>query len=94
MSESLSRRKVIDLIVGLPVAAAAIAAVAAPASAKIAPGAIGYVDVAPAADKAAKKICSTCKFYIAGKGNAKGQCQQVSGAIAPGGYCNIWAKKG
>ena len=91
MSDNLSRRQVIDLIVGLPLAAVAVAAVAAPADAKIAPASVQYVDKAPAG----KKPCSACKFYIAGKtASAKGACQQVSGAIAPGGYCVIWAPKG
>jgi hypothetical protein len=90
VSESLSRRKVIDLIVGLPVAAAAIAAVAAPASAKLAPSAIGYVPKS----NVAGKVCSGCSLYIPGKtATAVGQCKQVSGPIAPGGYCNIWNAK-
>ncbi len=90
MSDNLSRRQVIDLIVGLPLAAVAVAAVSAPADAKLNPASVQYVDKAPAG----KKPCSACKFYIPNKNkSAKGGCQQVAGAIAPAGYCVIWAPK-
>ncbi len=90
MSESLSRRQVIDLIVGLPVAAAALAVVAAPAEAAIAPAAVGYV----AKSVMAGKVCSNCSLYLPGKSKtAVGKCSQVSGPIAPGGYCTIWNPK-
>ncbi len=91
MSDQLSRRKIIDLIVGLPVAAAALAVVAAPAeAAKSAQKAVQYVDVAPAG----KKPCSACKFYLkAKKSGSKGACSLVAGQISPKGYCIIWAPK-
>lgn len=88
--KNLSRSEVLARLATLPLAGAAIAAVSSAAEAKIPPTSVQYVDKAPAG----KPLCSACKFYIPGKNKtAKGGCQQVSGAIAPGGWCVVWAKK-
>ena len=49
-----------------------------------------YVDKSPHADK----LCSGCQLYKpAAAGAACGGCTVLKGPIAPGGYCNLWAKK-
>jgi len=83
-----------DVLAKLAMAPIAIGALAslrmeADAASKSAKSAVQYVDKSPNG-----KLCSQCRFYIAGKSKtAKGQCQIVDGAIAPGGYCVAFAAK-
>ena len=83
-----------DLLAKLAMAPIVIGALATlqtetEAASKSAKSAVQYVDKSPNG-----KLCSQCRFFIAGKSKTdKGQCQIVDGAIAPGGYCVAWAAK-
>jgi hypothetical protein len=64
----------------------------------VAAGKLGYKEAAPANMVAAKKQCSTCKYYNAdGKGGADaGKCTlpaMKGGYVKGAGYCNMWMKK-
>jgi hypothetical protein len=89
MSERVSRESLIISLLGLPLAAAAVAEVASPADAKTAPSAVKYT---PKSTNG--KYCSGCRFFIAGKSaTAAGTCSIVDGAIQPKGWCVAWAAK-
>lgn len=50
---------------------------------------VNYVDATPNAEKR----CDNCALYQPGEGGC-GKCTLFAGtAVAPGGYCDSWAKK-
>ena len=90
-SKKFTRGDVLAKLAMAPIAIGALAAMQAESEAagKSAKSAVQYVDKSPNG-----KLCSQCRFYIAGKNpKAKGQCQIVAGAINPGGYCVAFAAK-
>ncbi len=89
MSEdTISRGSLLAKLAVAPLAIGAFAALQAEADAKAPQKAVMYQD----APKDGKR-CDQCKFYIWNKKDkkAKGGCTQVSGQIAPAGYCVVWA---
>ncbi|MGB8267370.1 MAG: hypothetical protein WCE44_13650 [Candidatus Velthaea sp.] len=89
MSDRLSRKSVLINLLGLPLAAAAIASVATQAdAAQSPPSAVQYVKKSPNP----KKYCKDCRFYV-GSATKTGKCTVVSGPIEPKGTCVIWAAK-
>ncbi len=56
----------------------------AAADGKVAPGSVGYQDKPKGAAQ-----CDNCKQFV-----APGSCKVVAGAIAPTGWCQIYAKLG
>jgi hypothetical protein len=89
--KKFTRGDILAKLAMAPIAIGALAAMQAQseAASKSAKSAVQYVDKSPNG-----KLCSQCRFYMAGKTKtAKGQCQIVDGPIAPGGYCVAWAAK-
>jgi len=88
-----SRAEMLAKLAAAPILIGALAALQAEAEAgTIPPKSVQYTD------KSTHKgqVCDGCKFYVPAKKNpktAKGTCQQVSGPIAPGGWCVMWQKK-
>jgi hypothetical protein len=63
----------------------------AAAAANLSKAAVGYRDV----PSAQGKVCAQCVYYIPRTGNAPlGSCKLVTGAINPGGWCDVWAPLG
>ena len=89
MSDRLSRKSVLINLLGLPLAAAAVASTASQADAKTAPAAVHYI-----AKSTNGKYCVNCRFYLAAKAHGKpGTCSIVSGPIEPAGWCVAYAAK-
>ncbi len=89
MSDRVSRKSLVINLLGLPLAAAAIAGITAPAEAKTSPDAVKYVKKSTNG-----KFCKNCRFYVASKAAGKaGTCTIVSGPIEPAGWCVAYAAK-
>ncbi len=88
MSDRLSRKSVIINLLGLPLAAAAVASVATEAQAAgSSKSSVQYVDKSKNG-----KFCKNCRFYQ-GSPTKTGKCSIVDGPIAPLGYCVAFAAK-
>jgi hypothetical protein len=89
MIQKHSRRRLFGL--GAATALAAVLpATQAKADATISKDGVGYQDV-PSGEG---KVCAQCLYYIPiAAGASLGGCQLVTGPIAPGGWCQIWAPK-
>jgi len=74
-------------LLGMPIAAAAVASVASQAEAATAPSAVQYVKKSTNG-----KFCKACRFYQ-GSPTKTGKCSIVSGPIEPLGYCVAYAAK-
>jgi hypothetical protein len=79
-----SRRTALKTGLGLLAATGAvgIASTARAQSAKADPSTVGYV----AKSATAGQVCSGCVQFV-----APGSCKIVSGAIAPGGWCELYS---
>lgn len=88
--QPISRGSLLQKIAIAPLAIGAFAALRAEeaGAAGLSPAAAGYVPVS----KVPGKKCSNCSLFIPGKGKV-GKCKAVSGAIAAGGYCNLYNAK-
>jgi len=87
-SNRMTRGSLLAKLAVAPIAIGALAALQAEADAKVPQIAVLYKD-----QPKDGKRCDHCKFYIWNKKDkkAKGGCKQVTGAIAPSGYCVLWA---
>jgi hypothetical protein len=93
VSDRLSRKSAIINLIGMPLAAAAVASVAGAADAatmksgNTSPKSVMYVEKSTNG-----KFCKGCKFYF-GSTSKPGNCTIVAGPISPNGYCVAYAAK-
>ncbi len=77
------------VVLAAAVAPAVLSNIAEAATSKASQASVQYVT-----HPNGKKMCSNCKFFVAGaKPNEDGTCKVVSGKISPHGYCAVYMPK-